>query len=147
VDTPIATAKAGPQGPLVLVVEDEQSIAEPLAQALARKGFRPAVAHSGAEAVELAASLDPDAVLLDLALPDMDGRDVCRTLRRSSDVPIIMVTASGTVIDRVVGLEIGADDYVVKPFAIGRQRGASRYKTCGSTSEPGAYGAQIARST
>jgi DNA-binding response OmpR family regulator len=111
--------KVEPRGPLVLVVEDEQSIAEPLAQALTRKGFRPAVARSGAEAVELVKSLDPDAVLLDLALPDMDGRDVCRTLRRSSDVPIIMVTASGTVIDRVVGLEIGADDYVVKPFAVG----------------------------
>jgi DNA-binding response OmpR family regulator len=119
VETPINTSRVEPHGPLVLVVEDEESIAQPLAQALARKGFRPAVARSGAEAVELASSLDPDAVLLDLALPDMDGRDVCRTLRRSSDVPIIMVTASGTVIDRVVGLEIGADDYVVKPFAVG----------------------------
>lgn len=118
-EPPTRDVAVSPHGPLVLVVEDEQSIAEPLAQALARKGFRPTVARSGAEAVELAASMDPDAVLLDLALPDMDGRDVCRALRRSSDVPIIMVTASGTVLDRVVGLEIGADDYVVKPFAIG----------------------------
>ena len=69
-------------GPLILVVEDERSIAEPLARALAGKGFRAVLAVSGTEAVELASSLDPDAVLLDLALPDMDGRDVCRALRR-----------------------------------------------------------------
>ena len=114
-----AQATAVPRGPLVLVVEDEPSIAQPLAEALSRQGFRPTVAASGAEAIELTTSLRPDVVLLDLALPDTDGRDVCRTLRRSSDVPIIMVTASGTVVDRVVGLEIGADDYVVKPFAVG----------------------------
>ena len=116
---PTEEAVTGQQGPLVLLVEDEESIAEPLARALARKGFRPALARTGAEALELAASLEPDAVLLDLGLPDLDGRDVCRTLRSSSDVPIIMVTASGTVVDRVVGLELGADDYVVKPFAVG----------------------------
>jgi DNA-binding response OmpR family regulator len=100
-------------------VEDEPSIAEPFAHALERNGFRPTVAHTGADAVKLAQSTRFDLVLLDLALPDGDGRDVCRRLRRSSDVPVIMVTASGTVTDRVVGLELGADDYVVKPFAIG----------------------------
>ncbi len=109
---------AGP-GPSVLLVEDERSIAEPFANALSRHGFRPTVARTGAEAITTASALDPDVVLLDLALPDIDGRDVCRQLRRSSDVPIIMITASGTVTDRVVGLELGADDYVVKPFAIG----------------------------
>src|SRR6202035_405859 len=83
------------------------------------KGFRTEVAGTVAEAVELADRVDPDVVLLDLALPDGDGRDLCRALRRSSDVPIIMLTASGTVTDRIVGLELGADDYVVKPFAIG----------------------------
>ena len=67
----------------------------------------------------LMSELAPDVVLLDLSLPDTDGRDVCRRLRLESDVPIIMVTASGTVTDRVVGLELGADDYVVKPFATG----------------------------
>jgi two-component system, OmpR family, response regulator RegX3 len=103
----------------VLLVEDERSIAEPFAAALARKGLRTAVARDGAEAIRLVGDLDPDVVLLDLALPDMDGREVCRRLRRSSDVPIIMITASGTVTDRVVGLELGADDYVVKPFAVG----------------------------
>jgi two-component system, OmpR family, response regulator RegX3 len=104
--------------PTVLLVEDEKSISEPFAEALARHGFRTTVAHTAAEALDLNARLEPDLVLLDLALPDADGRDVCRGLRRSSDVPIIMVTASGTVVDRVVGLELGADDYVVKPFAV-----------------------------
>lgn len=106
-------------GPSVLLVEDEASIAEPFAHALSRNGFRPTVVGTGADAIELAGTSHFDIVLLDLALPDGDGRDVCRRLRRASDVPIIMVTASGTVTDRVVGLEIGADDYVVKPFAIG----------------------------
>jgi DNA-binding response OmpR family regulator len=102
----------------VLLVEDEWSIAEPFARALARHGFRPTVTGTGAEAIRLAESVRPDIVLLDLALPDGDGRDVCRRLRGISDVPVIMVTASCTVLDRVVGLEIGADDYVVKPFAV-----------------------------
>ncbi len=106
-------------GPSVLLVEDERSIAEPFASALTRSGFRTTVAATGNEAMALIAELDPDVVLLDLSLPDGDGRDICRRLRLESDVPIIMVTASGTVTDRVVGLELGADDYVVKPFATG----------------------------
>lgn len=114
--------RSGPEtarGRLVLLVEDEQSIAEPFAKALTRGGFPTTVARTASEAIELQAALQPDVVLLDLALPDGDGRDVCRRLRRDSDVPIIIVTASGTVTDRVVGLELGADDYVVKPFAVG----------------------------
>jgi two-component system, OmpR family, response regulator RegX3 len=103
-------------GPIVLIVEDEQSIAEPFARALARGGFRPSVARTGNEAIELLSTLHPEVILLDLALPDRDGRDVCRQVRKASDVPIIMITASGTVTDRIVGLELGADDYVVKPF-------------------------------
>jgi two-component system, OmpR family, response regulator RegX3 len=103
----------------VLLVEDESSIAEPFAQALARNGFEPTIAGTVADALRLAGETEPDVVLLDLTLPDGDGRDVCRELRRSSDVPIIMLTARGTVTDRVVGLELGADDYVVKPFAVG----------------------------
>jgi two-component system response regulator RegX3 len=106
-------------GPTVLLVEDERSIAEPFASALTRSGFRTMVAGSATEALALIGELDPDVVLLDLSLPDGDGRDICRRLRLESDVPIIMVTASGTVTDRVVGLELGADDYVVKPFATG----------------------------
>lgn len=106
-------------GPLVLLVEDERSIADPFARALQRAGFRTMVARTGTEAISLVATRGPDVVLLDLALPDGDGRDVCRQIRRDSSVPIIMVTASGTVTDRVVGLELGADDYVVKPFSTG----------------------------
>jgi two-component system, OmpR family, response regulator RegX3 len=108
---------ADARGPLVLVIEDERSISEPFERALQRSGFRTTVAQTGTEAIALAASRYPDVILLDLALPDLDGRDVCRQIRRDSNVPIIMVTASGTVTDRVVGLELGADDYVVKPFA------------------------------
>jgi two-component system, OmpR family, response regulator RegX3 len=106
-------------GPLVLLVEDERSIAEPFASALQRAGFRTTIAGTGTEAISMAAACRPDVILLDLALPDADGRDVCRQIRRDSSVPIIMVTASSTVTDRVVGLELGADDYVVKPFATG----------------------------
>ena len=101
----------------VLVVEDEESITTPLTAALAREGFDAAVAATAAEALELAGSLKPDLVLLDLMLPDGSGLDVCRELRRTSSVPIIVVTARGDEADRVVGLELGADDYVVKPFS------------------------------
>jgi DNA-binding response OmpR family regulator len=103
----------------VLLVEDEPSITEPFARALARSGFDTTIAPTAAAALELAREAEPDVVLLDLTLPDGDGRDVCRELRRTSMVPIIMLTARGTVTDRVVGLELGADDYVVKPFATG----------------------------
>lgn len=106
-------------GARVLLVEDERSISEPFSRALARAGYSPTVAPSAAEALARLACEEPDVVLLDLGLPDGDGRDVCRGIRLRSSVPIIMVTASGTVTDRVVGLELGADDYIVKPFAIG----------------------------
>jgi DNA-binding response OmpR family regulator len=101
----------------VLLVEDERTISEPFASALARNGFVPTVAGTAAEALVAARETQPDVILLDLRLPDGDGRDVCRELRRESRVPIIMLTARGTVTDRVVGLELGADDYVVKPFS------------------------------
>ena len=99
----------------ILVVEDDDSIAEPLAAGLRREGFTVARAASGAEA--LAASI-PDVVLLDLRLPDTDGFTVCRELRERTDVPIIIVSARGEEIDRVIGLELGADDYIVKPFGL-----------------------------
>jgi DNA-binding response OmpR family regulator len=101
----------------ILFVEDEESISEPFAEALRRAGFEPLVTTTGAEALELAENAAPDLVLLDLGLPDADGRDICRELRRRSDVPIVMLTARGTEMDRIVGLELGADDYVVKPFS------------------------------
>ena len=103
--------------PRILFVEDERSISEPFSHALEREGFEPVVAQTAAEALQLAERIDPALVLLDLMLPDGDGRDVCRELRRSSDRPIIMLTARGTETDRIVGLELGADDYVVKPFS------------------------------
>jgi DNA-binding response OmpR family regulator len=103
--------------PRVLLVEDERSIAEPFAEALAREGFEPLLARTAAAALDLARTENPDLVLLDLALPDGDGREVARILRRESAVPIVMVTARGTETDRIVGLELGADDYVVKPFS------------------------------
>jgi DNA-binding response OmpR family regulator len=104
-------------GGRILVVEDEKSISEPFAEALRRAGFEPVVTGTAAGAIELAEETEPDLVMLDLALPDGDGRDVCRELRRRSDVPIVMLTARGTEMDKIVGLELGADDYVVKPFS------------------------------
>src|SRR3954470_10364078 len=108
-----------PSRPKVLFVEDESSISGPFSKALAREGFEPVVAATAARALELADQIEPDIILLDLTLPDGDGRDVCRQLRRRSNVPILMLTARGTETDRIVGLELGADDYVVKPFSAG----------------------------
>ena len=101
----------------VLLVEDEEAITTPLAEALGREGFDTVVAPTAAEALEQAAAVEPDVVLLDVMLPDGSGFDVCRELRRTSRVPIIMVTARGDEADRIVGLELGADDYVTKPFS------------------------------
>jgi DNA-binding response OmpR family regulator len=101
----------------ILMVEDEPSITAPLTEALEREGFDSAVARTAAEGVSLAGDLEPDLVLLDVMLPDGSGFDVCRELRRSSEVPIIMLTARGEETDRIVGLEVGADDYVLKPFS------------------------------
>ncbi|HEX6400938.1 MAG TPA: response regulator transcription factor [Actinomycetota bacterium] len=105
--------------PRVLVVEDETSISEPLAAHLVREGFDAEVAGSLAEARATFDRDEPDIVLLDVMLPDGDGRDLCRELRSRSDVPIVMLTARGEEVDRIVGLELGADDYVVKPFSAG----------------------------
>jgi DNA-binding response OmpR family regulator len=103
----------------VLVVEDESAISEPLAGHLAREGFEPDVAASLGEARDALQRNPPDLILLDVMLPDGDGRDLCREIRKESDVPIIMLTARGEEVDRIVGLELGADDYVVKPFSAG----------------------------
>ena len=100
----------------ILLVEDETSIREPLAEVLRSEGFETLVAGTVAQALEQARR-EPDLVLLDVMLPDGSGFDVCRELRRDSQVPIIMLTARGEEADRVVGLELGADDYVVKPFS------------------------------
>lgn len=103
--------------PSILLVEDESSIAIPFASALRREGFEPTIAGTAAEARKAWRSSAPDLVILDLTLPDGDGRQLCGEVRGELGVPVIMVTARGTETDRVVGLELGADDYVVKPFS------------------------------
>ncbi|TCC00425.1 response regulator transcription factor [Micromonospora zingiberis] len=99
----------------VLLVEDDDSIAEPLVEGLARYGISARRVVTGAAALTAAPT---DMVLLDLGLPDIDGIEVCRALRRSTDVPVIMLTARGGEADRVLGLELGADDYLAKPFSL-----------------------------
>jgi two-component system, OmpR family, response regulator RegX3 len=102
--------------PTILVVEDEESFVEALTIALGREGFRVEVATDGAMAIEMFDLVKPDVILLDLMLPRVSGIDVCRQIRQRSTVPIIMVTAKSSEIDTVVGLEVGADDYVSKPY-------------------------------
>lgn len=102
----------------VLLAEDDESFIDALVIGLAREGFDVTVARDGNEALRLFASVEPDLVLLDLMLPRLSGIDVCRSIRARSSVPIIMVTAKGTEIDTVVGLEVGADDYVAKPYRL-----------------------------
>ena len=101
----------------ILIVEDEESLADPLAYLLQKEGFDTLVAPDGPSALESFAANDVDLVLLDLMLPGMSGTEVCKSLRTTSMVPIIMVTARDTEIDKVVGLELGADDYVTKPYS------------------------------
>ena len=101
----------------VLIVEDEESFADPLAFLLRKEGFTTAVAVTGQEALQEFDRNGADIVLLDLMLPGMSGTDVCRQLRLRSAVPVIMVTARDSEIDKVVGLELGADDYVTKPYS------------------------------
>ena len=108
----------GGGAPTVLVVEDEESFVEALRVGLAREGFRVEVARDGMEALEMFDRVAPDVVLLDVMLPRMSGIDVCRRLRKRTLTPIIMVTAKGAEIDTVVGLEVGADDYVTKPYRL-----------------------------
>jgi two-component system response regulator RegX3 len=102
----------------VLLAEDDESFVDALVIGLSREGFAVTVARDGNEALKLFASVEPDLVLLDLMLPRLSGIDVCRSIRAHSSVPIIMVTAKGTEIDTVVGLEVGADDYVAKPYRL-----------------------------
>ena len=107
-----------PEQPTVLVVEDEESFVEALVVGLKREGFRVKIARDGLEALEVFDASRPDLVLLDVMLPRMSGVDVCREIRNKSRVPIVMVTAKASEIDTVVGLEVGADDYVTKPYRL-----------------------------
>jgi two-component system response regulator RegX3 len=120
----------------VLVVEDEASYVEALTIGLTREGFNVEVAVDGADALMKFEDLQPDLVLLDVMLPKMSGIDVCRLMRKRSQVPIIMVTAKGAEIDTVVGLEVGADDYVTKPYRmrelVARMRAVMRRQGTGA---------------
>jgi two-component system response regulator RegX3 len=117
--TEASWSAADPGGPVkVLVAEDEESFVEALEIGLTREGFDVTVATDGNDALALFDEVQPDLVLLDIMLPKLSGIDVCRAIRSRSSVPIIMVTAKGTEIDTVVGLEVGADDYVTKPYRL-----------------------------
>jgi two-component system alkaline phosphatase synthesis response regulator PhoP len=104
--------------PRILVVDDEQAVLDLLVYNLNKAHYAVLTATNGRQALELARQAEPDLLLLDLMLPEIDGLDVCRELRRFSKVPIIMITARGEEVDRVVGLEMGADDYICKPFSM-----------------------------
>jgi DNA-binding response OmpR family regulator len=102
----------------ILVVDDEPAVTDLLVYNLRRAGYHVLTAADGRAALQFARESKPDLILLDLMIPEIDGLDVCRELRKSGDVPIIMITARGEEVDRVVGLELGADDYVTKPFSV-----------------------------
>lgn len=109
----------GSGGPLrVLVVDDEEAVARAVRHALEHEGYQVSVCDNGASAQKLARAWRPDVILLDLGLPDMDGHEVAQSIRADTGAPIIMVTGRGEESERIVGLELGADDYVVKPFSI-----------------------------
>lgn len=102
----------------VLIVDDEQNIVDILKVNLEREGYQTLLAYDGAQALEMGVSQHPDLILLDCMLPKMDGFDVCRKLRQQTSVPILMLTAKSEEIDKVLGLELGADDYITKPFSV-----------------------------
>ena len=131
----------------ILIVEDEESLADPLAFLLRKEGFEPIIAHDGPTALEKFAANDIDIVLLDLMLPGMSGTEVCKQLRTTSSVPVIMVTARDSEIDKVVGLELGADDYVTKPFRLAEllARVRALLRRTGTESVEGDLGAQDVR--
>src|SRR5438445_5930095 len=131
----------------ILVVEDEDSFIDALTVGLSREGFRVRVARDGSEALDLFDVVRPDLVLLDVMLPKVSGIDVCRELRRRSQVPIIMVTAKSAEIDTVVGLEVGADDYVTKPYRlrelVARIRAVLRRRGAGGLDAAATSGADV----
>jgi DNA-binding response OmpR family regulator len=102
----------------ILVVEDDQTLRETLAYNLSRQGYTVETAYDGQAAIDVSRKINPDLIVLDIMLPVLDGFDVCRILRQESSVPILMLTARDDEIDRVIGLEMGADDYLTKPFSM-----------------------------
>jgi two-component system response regulator RegX3 len=140
----------------VLVVEDEESISDPLSYMLRREGFEVSVAATGPDALGAFERTGADLVLLDLMLPGLSGTEVCRSLRQRSKVPIIILTARDSEVDKVVGLELGADDYVTKPFShrelVARiravlRRGAESDELIGATMEAGPVRMDVERHT
>ncbi len=129
-----------PDGPTILVVDDEPAIARVLSTALTGRGYRVSVATTGQEALDRTALDSPDAVVLDLGLPDLDGVDVCRRIRQWSTVPIIVLTAEGAEDRKITALDEGADDYVTKPFSmpelLARLRVALRHRTAATPGLP-----------
>src|ERR1041385_4126088 len=107
-----------PDSPTILLVDDEDAVQKLLTYPLEREGFRVVSARNGQEALDRFAESNPDLVVLDIMLPRVDGLEVCKRLRARSTVPIIMLTARDDELDKVVGLELGADDYITKPFSI-----------------------------
>ena len=116
--TTTSTDRASEPIPRILIVEDEPSLADSVRYNLEREGYEVTIATDGRVAIEAFRSEHPALVILDLMLPEISGLDVCRTIRDESDVPIIMVTAKDSEADKVTGLELGADDYVTKPFSV-----------------------------
>ncbi|MBI3948751.1 MAG: response regulator transcription factor [Armatimonadetes bacterium] len=114
----LASERSDRVGPKVLVIEDEETMAEGLAYNLGKEGFEVSVARDGEDGIHQARERRPDLVLLDLMLPRVSGLDVCRALRQESNVAVIMLTARTSQVDKVVGLELGADDYLTKPFSL-----------------------------
>lgn len=126
----------GAEQPLILVVDDEPAVREVVCEKLAHHNFRAIGAASGKEAFKLVDEATPDLVLLDLRLPDIDGMTICQQIRRKSRIPIIMLTAMGEEVNRIVGLELGADDYITKPCSldelVARIRAVLRRSSAGS---------------
>jgi two-component system, OmpR family, phosphate regulon response regulator OmpR len=126
----------------ILLVEDDPRLAEMLSEYLGEAGYRTTVAALGATALQCLSGAQYDAVVLDLMLPDMDGLEVCRQVRAASDMPVLMLTARGDAIDRIVGLELGADDYLPKPFEprelLARLRAILRRRSRADASAPAA---------
>jgi DNA-binding response OmpR family regulator len=139
-----AAAKVPRMSERILLVEDDARLAEMLSEYLGGAGFRVAVAARGDRAMELLAGGEYAAVVLDLSLPDMDGLDICRQLRAKSATPVLMLTARGDATDRIVGLELGADDYLPKPFQprelLARLRAILRRSGAGAADKPLHFG-------
>lgn len=123
----------------ILIVDDEPAVTDLLAYNLRKASYQVSAAADGREALRLAQEIRPDLILLDVMIPELDGLDVCRELRKTSRVPVIMITARGEEVDRIVGLELGADDYVCKPFSV--RELMSRIKAVLRRSQPEQEGA------